>query len=109
MLLSEYLVFALRTAVYPNLGKNWQYPTISLAGEVGELLNKLKKTLRDDNGLITNKKRDECLDELGDIAWYFVMLCYELHIDPDSILEINVKKLRKRMQDNTIHDNGGPR
>lgn len=104
MNLKEYQKFCLTTAVYPNIGDNWHYPLIGMVGELGELGNKLKKTIRDDNNIITDEKRQMCIDEMGDLAWYFVMLCYELSIDPDLVLENNIDKLQERMKNNTIHD-----
>jgi len=109
MNLKEYQNFALSTAVYPDIGKNWHYPLIGLVGEIGELANKLKKSIRDDNDKITDKKREECIDELGDLQWYFVILCYELHIDPEFVLLNNISKLRNRKEKGTIHDTGGER
>lgn len=106
MNLKKYLQFAKTTAVYPNIGNNWHYPLIGMVGELGELGNKLKKTIRDDNDIITEEKRNMCIDEMGDLAWYFVMLCYELKIDPDMVLENNISKLKERVKNNTVHDTG---
>jgi len=41
----EYQKKARTTAVYPDQGKNWQYPALGMSGEIGELLNKLKKQM----------------------------------------------------------------
>lgn len=106
MNLSYYLKFAKSTALYPNIGKNWTYTLIGLGGEVGELMNIIKKISRDDNNIVTQEKRNKIIDELGDIIWYFVMLCDEFQIDPDVVLSYNIYKLRKRKKDNTIHDIG---
>ncbi len=100
-----YQILARKTAIYPNIGGNWQYPMIGLTGELGELANKLKKAIRDDNALITDKKRMECTDELGDLFWYLVMLCDELNIDPNYVLMNNLAKLEERRKSNSLHDN----
>lgn len=102
----EYQNFCLSTAVYPNISKNWKYPLIGLFGEIGELANILKKATRDNEDQITENKRRECIDELGDIFWYLMVLCYELKIDPIIVLGNNIGKLKTRMENNTIHDKG---
>lgn len=104
--LKDYQTFCKSTAVYPAIGYNFNYPLIGLAGEIGELCNILKKTIRDDEGIVTEKKQSECKSELSDIAWYFVMICYELGIDPDDVLDLSYFKLTARKQNNTIHDTG---
>lgn len=104
--LFNYLVFAQKTAVYPKIGYNWQYPLIGLTGELGELANILKKAIRDDGGIISQDRKEKCLDELGDIFWYLTMLCFELNINPNAVLDHNVEKLRKRLESNTVHDPG---
>ena len=49
---------------------NWMvdffYTALALAGEVGELLNKIKKIARDNIQI----EREEIISELGDILWY---------------------------------------
>lgn len=104
--LKTYQDHALKTAVYPRIGFNWQYPLIGLGGELGELMNILKKTIRDDHNKITEIKKEKLKDELGDIFWYLVVLCWELKIDPDLVLELNIDKLEARKNNNTLHDTG---
>lgn len=53
----KYQKKALSTAVYPNRGKNFVYPTLGLVGEAGEVAEKIKKILRDDKGKLTKEKK----------------------------------------------------
>src|SRR5262249_41978725 len=46
MLISEYQELSRRTATYPGAGDNIVYPTLGLAGEAGEVAEKVKKLMR---------------------------------------------------------------
>jgi NTP pyrophosphatase (non-canonical NTP hydrolase) len=43
---------------------------LGLAGEVGEVVEHIKKALRDDAGVITGNRRAALTTELGDALWY---------------------------------------
>ena len=60
----EYQIAARETAQYPDKGRNICYPTLGLAGEAGEVAEKVKKLLRDDHGVLTEDRR-EALKGLG--------------------------------------------
>jgi len=81
MNIKEYQKAARSTAVYPNIGENLTYPTLGLIGEFGELSEKLKKAIRDDNYEITETKRNDIIKEAGDIFWYISAICSELKIE----------------------------
>ena len=69
--------------------------SIGLASEGGELSEIVKKCvfqgkpLNDDT--IFHMKR-----ELGDIMWYWISACRALDLDPNEVIEENVKKLESR-------------
>ena len=69
--------------------------SIGLASEGGELSEIVKKCvfqgkpLNDDT--IFHMKR-----ELGDIMWYCISACRALDLDPNEVIEENVKKLESR-------------
>lgn len=46
-----------------------QYMALGLGGEVGEV-QKLKKLFRDDNGRMSNSRKEKLITELGDVMWY---------------------------------------
>ena len=79
---------------------------IGLANEVGELLGKYKKMIRGDE---TKQSFDGWVGELGDIMWYLMRICDVLDITFYEVMESNIKKLTKRMIDNTIKGDGDER
>src|SRR5688500_8546813 len=92
----EYQAAAGRTALYPNVRNNLEYPTLGLAGEAGEVANIVKKIQRDDGGAITESTRQKLKDELGDVLWYISACAMELGLSLAEIAEFNVEKLAKR-------------
>lgn len=92
-----------RSAVYPKvLEGGIFYACMGLSGEVGELLNKVKKIARDGAQI----DREGIKMELGDIMWYVAMVAKEAGIKLEDVADANIEKLEKRMKNNTIHGNG---
>lgn len=96
MTINEYQQEALRTA--SNL--NSKYPRIlngvmGLAGESGEAVDMLKKWIFQGHALDT----EHMAKELGDIAWYLAISADAIGYDLESIMRMNVEKLRARYPD----------
>lgn len=102
----EYQRKAGGTAVYPRLNPHWIYPALGLSGESGEVMEKLKKILRDDDGRISNEKLDSIKKELGDVLWYISALASELGLSLQNIAEDNIKKLQSRKERGVLHREG---
>ena len=109
MTLSEYQKKALTTALYPNQGSNPYYPALGLGGEVGEVLNKVKKIMRDHDGKITDEYREILKKELGDVLWYVAALASELDLNLDDIAQANIEKLASRKERGTLGGDGDNR
>ena len=77
-----------------------KYMAIGLGGEVGELLNEIKKMERDDNNILTKDRKQKIILEIGDILWYLQGLSSKLNITLDSALQTNIDKLSKRYNSN---------
>ncbi len=59
MTFDEYQEKSKETAKYPTIGERYVYPTLGLAGESGEVVETVKKILRDRGGGMPPEKRDE--------------------------------------------------
>lgn len=105
----EYQEKSRKTAVYPNRDNNFVYPTIGLSGEVGEVSEKVKKIIRDDEGAVSEEKKSEIEKELGDVLWYVSQLASEFGLSLDSIAERNIKKLFSRLERGKIQGSGDNR
>src|ERR671917_2694679 len=95
---SEYQEQSRRTATYPHAGEDMTYPALGLCGEAGEVAEKVKKTLRDDGGVLTDARRAALAAELGDVLWYVAQLATEADLDLDEIAEENLAKLLSRKE-----------
>lgn len=97
------------TAIYPNRFKNLYYPALGLAGEAGEVCEKIKKIMRDKNGELNNEDRDLLVKELGDVLWYVSALADELDVFLGSVASANLEKLRSRQERGKISGSGDNR
>ena len=107
--LNQYQTSALKTAVYPNMGTNFPYPALGLAGEAGEVADKLKKVIRDNDGVLTDPVRDAVAKELGDVLWYVAVLAYERDYDLNTIAQNNLDKLASRQERGVLSGSGDNR
>ena len=82
---------------------------LGLAGEAGEVEDKIKKVLRDDGAQMTLEKKEEILKELGDTLWYVATIARYLDASLGDIAEQNVRKLQSRLERNTISGSGDNR
>ena len=101
------------TAVYPHVGKNFVYPALGLAGETGEVLEKVKKLIRDaditDASLVPEEKRSEIKKEMGDVLWYLAQLSTEFGFQLEEVAALNLEKLASRKERGVLHGNGDNR
>jgi NTP pyrophosphatase (non-canonical NTP hydrolase) len=105
----EYQTKSRKTAMYPNLGDNYIYPVIGLAGESGEVSEKIKKVIRDKDGVIDDEVRIAIEKELGDVLWYVAQLASELGLSLDAVAEKNIAKLASRLERGVIQGSGDNR
>lgn len=96
MTINEYQKEALRT----ESGMNKEYPRLlnglmDLNGEAGEAIDILKKHLFHGHEL----DKEHLAKELGDVAWYIAISADALGYDLETILQMNVDKLKARYPD----------
>jgi len=103
---NEYQKQAFTFAIYPNKETDIIYPTLGLNGEAGEIAEKVKKIIRDDNGVVNGDKKIQLLMEIGDCIWYCGALCTALGLDMNKVAEMNIIKLTNRQKNNKIHGSG---
>ena len=104
-----YQIEARKTAIYPNKGKNYIYPTLGLVGESGEVAEKIKKILRDNNGTFNYESKLAIKKELGDVLWYLSNLCDEFNFSLSEVAKDNLEKLKLRLSRGKISGSGDDR
>ena len=104
---NEYQKRALGTASYPEKYKII-YPAVGLGNEAGEVMGKIKKWMRGDDGegKMSEERRHALKDELGDVLWYIAVLAHELDLSLEEIAQKNVDKLQSRKERGTIKGDG---
>lgn len=106
---TEYQTKSRKTAIYPNAGKDYFYPTLGLTSEAGEVANKIKKVVRDRGGVVDEATKIEIGKELGDVLWYATQLATELGLSLDKIAEGNIDKLYSRLDRGKLSGSGDNR
>ena len=109
MELNDYQRESRKTALYPDVGNNPIYPTLGLVGESGEVADKVKKILRDKNGVFDKDSREAIKFELGDVLWYISQLSSELGYELEEVAFANLQKLNSRKIRGKIQGSGDDR
>lgn len=95
MTFDDYQKAAVATAIYPDDLK-LIYPAIGLAGETGEVMEHIKKTIRDNNRQLTEDRRHALAKELGDVLWYMANLAEDAGLSLADIARQNIEKVNSR-------------
>lgn len=108
---ADYQRQARETAVYPGQGQGagLAYVALGLAGEAGEVANKIKKILRDKGGVLNVHDAAAITEEAGDVLWYLAALADELGADLGQIAALNASKLESRALRGTLQGDGDQR
>jgi len=111
MKLNEYQDAAVSTAIYPGQGsfQGVTYCALKLAGEAGEVAEKIGKVIRDDGSAISEARRQDLKKELGDVAWYVAALSKELGFTLEEVAQANIEKLASRKERGKLRGSGDDR
>ena len=82
---------------------------LGLVGEAGETADKIKKILRDKDGVVSDDDRGLIVKELGDILWYVASIARYLNVSLSEVASGNIDKLESRWQRNELHGEGDER
>jgi NTP pyrophosphatase (non-canonical NTP hydrolase) len=113
MTLNEYQTESRKTAQYidgpAGQHKLPYYPALGLMGEAGEVAEKVKKALRDNNEVMDPARLSEVKKELGDVLWYVAQLCTDFGFSLDDVAQTNLDKLFSRLERGVVHGDGDNR
>jgi len=113
MTFDEYQQQALTTAFTdPKYKDNLMEQTIwamGVSGEAGEVIEKWKKIVAYNSGVITAADREDLKKELGDVIWYLAVFADSLGLKLSEIIELNVSKLIDRQKREVIKGAGDNR
>ena len=105
---NSYQRSAVTTAIYPDQHKI-TYPALGMAGEAGEVANKVKKLIRDGPDKRPDTWREDIASEIGDVLWYCAALADDLNLMLGMIAAQNLAKLQKRKDKGTLGGSGDTR
>lgn len=80
-----------------------------LIGESGEVAEKFKKLIRDNNGEMTKEDVAEILKELGDVLWYVNSLSHLLGSNLEEVAKNNLAKVLSRKERGVTSGSGDNR
>ena len=81
---------------------------LGLAGEAGEVCDKIKKLLRAGEA-IHSINVGEIEKELGDVLWYLTSIADELGLTLEDVMSTNVEKIKGRLERATLYGAGDNR
>lgn len=85
------------------------YTVLGLVGEAGELANKLKKVIRDNEGYLEVDKRADMAAEGGDVQYYLAQFTRQLDANLADVVVNNINKLNSRKDRGVLGGSGDNR
>ena len=106
----EYQSKAGETAIFPDempdsVDTGTVYCALGLVGEAGEVAEKVKKAVREDDP----EYLEDLEAEIGDVLWYLSQLAEQLEIDFGDVADRNIAKLQDRQERDVLTGEGDDR
>jgi len=109
MNLNEYQTLALRTARPKDAHNELFHLLLGLCGEAGEIAEKAKKIVRDQDSDFTKLDKNDLTKELGDVLWHIATIADYFDIELDAVGVTNIQKLASRLERGVIGGSGDNR
>lgn len=109
MNLNEYQSLALRTARPKDAKDELYHLLLGLCGEAGEIAEKAKKIIRDQDSDFSKLDKEDLTKELGDVLWHVAVVSDYFGIELETVGDVNIKKLASRLERGTISGSGDNR
>ena len=85
------------------------YCALKLAGEAGEVAEKIGKAIRDNRGHIDYPMSKDLAQELGDVLWYVAQLARQMSWSLEDVAAMNIIKLASRKERGVLGGSGDTR
>ena len=82
---------------------------LGLAEEAGEVCGKFAKAVRDENGIISEERKQAIKKELGDVCWFIAEISTLLNLNLEDVMQGNLDKLASRKARGVLHGSGDDR
>jgi NTP pyrophosphatase (non-canonical NTP hydrolase) len=110
MTFDEYQKKALTTVISTQDSfKDSLHWVLGINGEAGEVAEKVKKIIRDQNGVMSPQDKQALGKELGDVLWYLAVFAHDLGLSFDDIAAENLDKLKSRKARGALQGSGDNR
>ncbi len=109
MQLNDYQQQAVTTARSVDAKDELFHLLLGLCGESGEIAEKMKKIIRDQNSDFSKLDTEDIKKELGDVLWHIAALARYFNLQLDDIATANIEKLASRKARGVIGGSGDNR
>lgn len=109
MTFDEYQKAALRTAADKTKKNELFHLVLGLVGEAGEIAEKMKKIVRDQNSDESKVDTADLKKELGDVLWHVAVLASYFDISLEDVGATNITKLADRQKRGVLGGSGDNR
>lgn len=83
--------------------------TLGVVGESGEIAEKIKKIVRNNDGAVSTEDRESLKNEIGDVLWYLSQLSRVLGFKFSEAAAANLSKIQDRKARDVIKSTGDNR